>query len=104
MNCQEFESNVEGLARGALYDSRAHAEATAHEESCPRCAARLADERALTSALRSLASSMSETEAPARVETALLADFRARAGRVADIEVPASVAVVKDERGAIKDR
>src|SRR5437763_5169099 len=92
MNCQEFESNVERLARGALYDSRARAEATAHEEACPRCAARLADERALTSALRSLASSMKEAQTPARVEASLLADFRARAGRAADTEVSAPVA------------
>jgi len=103
MNCQEFESNVEGLARGALYDSRARAEATAHEETCQRCAARLADERALTSALRALASSMKEAETHARVEAALLAEFRARSASVADIEVSASVAAVKDERGAVKD-
>src|SRR5436305_996461 len=111
MNCREFESNVDGLARGALSDSRARAEATAHEESCRRCAARLADERALTSGLRALASSMKEAETPARVEAALLAEFRARAGRVADIEVSApvavvesaSVVVVKDERVAVKD-
>ena len=94
MNCQEFESNLEGLARGALTDSRARAEATAHEEACQRCAARLADERALTSSLRALASSMKEAQTPARVEAALVAEFRARA---------ASVAVVMDESGAVKD-
>ena len=94
MNCQEFESNLEGLARGALTDSRARAEASAHEEACQRCAARLADERALTSSLRALASSMKEAQTPARVEAALVAEFRARA---------ASVAVVMDESGAAKD-
>ncbi|PYS99235.1 MAG: hypothetical protein DMF65_09635 [Acidobacteria bacterium] len=94
MNCQEFESNLEGLARGAPSDSRARAEASAHEEACQRCAARLADERALTSALRALASSMKEAQTPARVEAALVAEFRARS---------ASVAVVMDESGAVKD-
>ena len=103
MNCQEFESNIVGLARGALTDSRARAEASAHGETCARCAARLADERALKSALRALASSMKEAETPARVEAALLAEFRARSVSVADVEVSASVAVVKDERGAVKD-
>src|SRR5205085_5585695 len=92
MNCQEFESNLEGLARGAPSDSRARAEASAHEEACQRCAARLADEHALTSALRALALSMKEAQTPARIEAALVAEFRA-----------ASVAVVMDESGAVKD-
>jgi hypothetical protein len=80
MNCQEFESSIEGLARGALADARMRAEGEAHEESCAACAARLADERALSAGLRALASGMKETKATARVESALLMAFRARAG------------------------
>jgi hypothetical protein len=79
MNCQDFESNIDGLARGALMDARAREVALAHESVCARCAARVADERALTSGLRVLASDTKEREAPARVEAALLAAFRARA-------------------------
>lgn len=79
MNCQDFESNIDGLARGALMDARAREVALAHERCCARCAARLADERALTPGLRALASDTKEREAPARVEAALLAAFRARA-------------------------
>jgi len=79
MNCQEFESRIDTLARGALADARTLAEASAHEESCGTCAARLADERALSTGLRALASGMKDVEAPARAETALLAAFRARA-------------------------
>jgi hypothetical protein len=79
MNCQEFESRVETLARGALADARLLAEAAAHEEACDPCAVRLADLRALSTGLRALASGMKSAEAPARVESALLAAFRARA-------------------------
>jgi hypothetical protein len=79
MNCQEFESRVETLARGALADARLLTEAAAHEEACAACALRLADLRALSTGLRALASEMKSAEAPARVESALLAAFRARA-------------------------
>lgn len=79
MNCLEFESQVEILARGALADARTRAAAEAHEESCQTCAARLADERTLSAGLRALAAGMKTAETPARVETALLAAFRARA-------------------------
>lgn len=79
MNCQEFRSNIDGLARGALLDARTRDDAAAHEESCAVCAARLADERALTAGLRALAAKMSDAETPARAEVALLSAFRARA-------------------------
>ncbi|HEY0169791.1 MAG TPA: hypothetical protein VGB98_01975 [Pyrinomonadaceae bacterium] len=79
MNCQEFESRVETLARGALADARTVAEAAAHEDACAACAVRLADLRALSTGLRALASGMKSAEAPARVEAALLTAFRARA-------------------------
>ncbi|HEX8284796.1 MAG TPA: hypothetical protein VF588_15655 [Pyrinomonadaceae bacterium] len=79
MNCQEFESRVDTLARGALADARQLAEAAAHEETCAACAARLAGERALSTGLRALATGMKGAETPARVEATLVAAFRARA-------------------------
>lgn len=79
MNCLEFEGQVEILARGALAEARTRAAAEAHGESCAACAARLADERALSVGLRALAAGMQTAEAPARVEATLLAAFRARA-------------------------
>jgi hypothetical protein len=79
MNCQDFENRLDALARGALADARTREEASAHTEACARCAARLADERALTEGLRALASELKAAEAPARVEPALLAALRARA-------------------------
>jgi hypothetical protein len=78
MNCQEYESRTEGRARGALADAGLSAEASAHEESCAPCAARLADERALSTGLRALAAGTEGAGAPARTEASLLAAFRAR--------------------------
>ncbi|HKG12919.1 MAG TPA: hypothetical protein VKB12_06255 [Pyrinomonadaceae bacterium] len=83
MKCQEFRSNVDGLARGALLDARVRDAAAAHEEACGACAARLADERALTAGLRALAASMREASAPARAEVGLLSAFRSRAAAAA---------------------
>jgi len=92
MNCQEFQSRVDTLARGALADARTLREASAHEESCAPCAARLADERALSTGLRALADGMKRAEAPARTEAALLASFRARAAAQSKEEVSATAA------------
>lgn len=82
MNCLEFESQVEILARGTLADARTRAAAEAHGESCDACAARLADERSLSVGLRALAAGMKTAEAPTRAEAALLSAFRARAASV----------------------
>jgi hypothetical protein len=90
MNCLEFESQVEVLARGALADARTRAAAEAHVGSCDACAARLADERALSTGLRALAAGMKTAEAPARVEAALLSAFRARAAAAASVNEESS--------------
>lgn len=87
MNCQDFESNLDGLARGALMDARALEVALSHERTCARCSARLAHERALTSGLRALADATKDACAPARVETALLVALRARVASNAEREV-----------------
>lgn len=87
MKCKEFQSNVDGLARGALLDARTRDAAAAHEEACDACATRLADERALTAGLRALAASMSDASAPARAEVALLSAFRSRAAAAASASI-----------------
>jgi hypothetical protein len=66
------------VARGALMDAAAKAEALSHEASCEACAARLADEGALSGGLRALAAHDAGLEAQQRVEAALLAAFRER--------------------------
>jgi hypothetical protein len=78
MNCQEFERTVNDLARETVLEATQRANCLAHAEGCESCAARLSDERSLTMGLRSLSASMRETKAPQRVETALLAELRAR--------------------------
>jgi hypothetical protein len=82
MNCREFEDIVNDLVRAQsglkLIDAASRMEGTAHAEICGRCASRLADERALSAGLKSLAASDEGKVAPAGVEAALLATFRAR--------------------------
>ncbi|MCA1635765.1 MAG: hypothetical protein LC802_19275 [Acidobacteria bacterium] len=80
MNCQNFEIALDDLARGALMDAGSREAALAHRDSCHACAARLADESALRAGLRSLAAKTEGAQAPARVESALVAAFRAQAG------------------------
>jgi hypothetical protein len=89
MNCQNFENILDDLSRNALMDARTREAALAHADACPRCASRLADEKALRAGLRSLAASASGREAPPRVEAALLAAFRTQAGANATEETSA---------------
>jgi hypothetical protein len=76
MNCRKYEMSINDLARGLLMDAATKREARAHAEGCERCAARLADERALTEGLRALAASQAKHDAPAHLEAALLTAFR----------------------------
>lgn len=75
MNCRDFEAMTSDLARGQIMDAAQHETALSHAASCECCASKLADERALTDGLRFVAQA-SDEQAPARVETALLAAFR----------------------------
>src|SRR5216684_2642304 len=75
MNCQNFESIVNELARQQGLQANVREQALAHTSDCQACALRLADERALTQKLLALSSEMNEMEAPARIETELLATF-----------------------------
>ena len=77
MNCHDFELACGELASGRLMDAAQREDALAHAAACAGCAARLADERALTAGLRFIAGTANE-EATARVEAAILAAFRER--------------------------
>ena len=83
MNCQEFEANINDLARDQIMDMASRDSALAHSEECAECAARLADERILSAGLRYMAASASNEQAPARIEASLLAAFRERNATVA---------------------
>jgi len=79
MNCREFEDIVNDLARAKMINAAMREVGLAHAEICGRCAARLADERALSAGLKSLAASDEGKIAPDSVESVLLEAFRAQA-------------------------
>jgi hypothetical protein len=79
MNCQLFMSLVVDLTRDGFAEESAHSEALTHAGSCPECAAHLAEQRALSLALRR----PDDGEAPAHIEEAVLAGYRARFGQAA---------------------
>ncbi|MEO8369875.1 MAG: hypothetical protein ABI806_11800 [Candidatus Solibacter sp.] len=71
MNCQEFWNTLPELG-----DSQGHQ----HLDECPACAARIARHRELEAGFRALAVSARRVEAPARVESRLLKEFRRQSG------------------------
>jgi hypothetical protein len=79
MNCREFEDIVNDLVRAKMIDAASRGAGMAHVDICGRCASRLADERALSAGLKSLAASDEGKAAPASVEAALLEAFHAQA-------------------------
>jgi hypothetical protein len=81
MNCQDFEKLVLALARHRLLEAGIRAQGLAHAEVCARCASRLTEERALLAGMHLVVAEVAQEEAPARVETVLLAAFRAQAVR-----------------------
>lgn len=89
MNCNNFEAAAGDLASGRLMDATQQESAIQHAASCSACAARLADERALSEGFRFLAKDAKE-EAPATVEAAVLAAFR---------EAPVAPAITRFEKG-----
>ena len=94
MNCQDFEKLALALARNSLLDATAREQGLIHTEDCERCAARLAEERALLAGVRAVVAELAGEEPPERVETALLAAFRAQTA------APASSTVVPMTRRA----
>ncbi len=76
MNCQQFTILIVEAARGQMLDAAARDGAMRHAESCEVCTARLAQEQNLTAVLRTVALSVKETGAPARIEAKLLAAFQ----------------------------
>lgn len=89
MNCQEFETVIIDLARPAVASTAARERGRAHVETCARCAARLADERALGAGLRAAGADVN-VPSP-RLETALLMAFRAQHAATPTAAVPASL-------------
>ena len=76
MNCQELELILRDLVRDTARDSELWESALPHLESCPQCSARLANERALETGLRQLASEVLDINPTLQLETRLLDVFR----------------------------
>jgi len=76
MNCSEFEACLLELVAEESHGERVPAEARSHASTCSRCAARLAEERALVAGLRAWANSTRREMAAAHLEGALLTRFR----------------------------
>jgi hypothetical protein len=83
MNCRDFKKLVLALARDGSLDAATREQGLAHTEGCKRCAARLAEERALLADVRAVAAELAGEEPPARVDAALLAAYRAQRAAVA---------------------
>jgi hypothetical protein len=95
MNCAEFANIVVDLAqsemRGVLLTVEMKQRGWQHAQSCVPCAGRLKLEQSLSRSLRTVAAGDQSLSAPASVETALLAAFRAREDAVplaANVIVP----------------
>lgn len=76
MKCSEFGEVAPDLGRRGAVSPEMSAAALAHAESCSRCAALLTETESLEFALRKLAARGAESQPPARVEKALLDEFR----------------------------
>lgn len=76
MDCARFEDLVHELDRPETEGAALREEALVHAESCGRCAALLTEVESLGFALVKIADEAGRTTAPARVEAALLQEFR----------------------------
>jgi len=64
MNCEEFESNVNDLAREQIMEASVRARTLAHPEECEACARWLEDQRSLSFNLRALARQANSAKVP----------------------------------------
>jgi hypothetical protein len=76
MDCAEFQEVLHELDRPGSEDEALCERALAHAEGCSDCAALLIEVESLDFSLRQAATESSELQAPARLETLLLAEFR----------------------------
>lgn len=76
MNCAQFEEALHDLDRPGTQSYALRESALAHAESCGRCALLLTEAESLDFGLRKLASHDADQQAPRRLETVLLQEFR----------------------------
>jgi hypothetical protein len=78
MDCAHFEEIIHDLDRPGTQGLAARDAALIHAESCDRCAQLMTESESLDFALQLLGARDMEAEAPARIEAALLQEFRNR--------------------------
>jgi predicted anti-sigma-YlaC factor YlaD len=76
MDCTQFREVLHELERPGAEGDALCERALAHAESCSDCAAQLTEMESLSFSLRQLAEESAEAQAPPRLETLLLAEFR----------------------------
>ena len=76
MDCAQFEEIVHDLERQGTEGFALRDSALEHAESCSHCARLMTDAESLDAALRQIARGEAGNQAPARVGTALTAEFR----------------------------
>ena len=64
MNCEEFESNINDLAREQIMEASVRNQTLAHREECEACARQLEDQRSLSFRLRELAREANSAKVP----------------------------------------
>jgi len=102
MNCQGFEKLALALARDQFLDAAVREQSLAHTEVCVRCAAHLAEERALLAGVHAIVAELAQQEAPARVEAALLTAFRQQVTAAAPVVIPMPIKTRTSwQRGAV---
>jgi hypothetical protein len=84
MRCRQFEDEVMDLVREIDQEGPVRNQALEHAGGCPRCSALLANQQALSTVIKLAATDSSQ--APERIETALISAFRRRqAGKIRNI-------------------
>jgi hypothetical protein len=78
MSCREHEADIVELARGAGLDAEAEARLRGHLTGCAGCAALLAREQRMTSALREVAEAAPQPSGSDAIEAQLLQAFAAQ--------------------------
>jgi hypothetical protein len=88
MDCTQFREVLHELERPGAEGDALCERALAHAESCSDCAAQLTEMESLSFSLRQLAEESAEAQAPPRLETLLLQEFRREKSETASRGLP----------------
>ena len=94
MKCAEFEEILHELDRPGTKGNELREEALIHAESCGNCGVLLTETESLDFALKRVANEADRENAPSRVETTLLQEFRRVKGKSAQKRMQWRIAVI----------